>query len=742
IVYSVKSGGTWSKTVVESYHMWDSTIKDVAVTADRLNNVHVVWGRRVDSSDNYNDGHPGTPGTYLHYKKRNSSGMWDTVQNLVLDSTVNPDLISNNILAPDIAVSGEFIHIVWHTAADQNPASRTSLSKIKYMKKTNSSGVSTWSTPVILGSGFTPRVTGLDNDVHTVWYDSQNAATDGDGWWSEIKYRLSRDKGNSFDDEQLIINNDNAPYWAPEDFRPVGGLPCLSLTPSGDKAVIGWRQYGSGLFMYKIKNAAQALEPPKALYIDLVTDSSTALKLKWQKPDSYNPHSYRVYRATNFDTAFIVIDSNIIQTEYLDQGLSSLKQYKYKVCAKVNDAESEKSLPSNLLSPGTRFLINYFEGNEETGPYEYVGAADGDVLTQEIVDAPQRPGKKAQKLRYSYNSTSWGAALECSLASTLDISRYNLARAWIRGDGSTNLLRLAFIEDGADSEVWETKKGISLSATNWQLVTWNMDEMERTSAIQNNIFDRNRIKGYQLSYKTKGASSEYHYLDEIFLEEGYPELSVSTNQVDFGLIAGSGPDKRKQALNYITVNYRNFDGYRWFIRIYTDDSENGKTNLGIQGQSDTLKWLPLKCWCPNYGPKGHTNSRTGPDDENLFFWSGFDFNNNGSLTNIYRDNSQGPYWESMDEGPHQYPFDLNGDGFQEGQQFIPTSQDPLLEEPKWPLIVEKDMMDEAEQGTWRILADWLHDLGNEFNIHFAVDLGGIVPQTYKGRIVIEAILKE
>ncbi|MBN1898800.1 MAG: exo-alpha-sialidase [Spirochaetes bacterium] len=209
-----------------------------------------------------------------------------------------------------------------------------------------------------------------------------------------------------------------------------------------------------------------------------------------------------------------------------------------------------------------------------------------------------------------------------------------------------------------------------------------------------------------------------------------PLLNVSSSTVGFGLITAKIDDQRKQATNYITVTYANLED-PWYIKIYSDDGDDGQELSGLKGQSDPNVLVPIKCWCVNYGPVTNTNSLFGPDEENAYFWAGYDFNKDSDKNDVF---TNGTFMESLTPGVDRYPFDLDGDGFMEGDQFD-FSKGDLSEEPKWLTIPEKNSSFE------RKLTGTGSELGGEFNTHFGLDINGVQAQGYKGELIIEVVLE-
>jgi len=141
--------------------------------------------------------------------------------------------------------------------------------------------------------------------------------------------------------------------------------------------------------------------------------------------------------------------------------------------------------------------------------------------------------------------------------------------------------------------------------------------------------------------------------------------------------------------------------------------------------------VPLKVWCANYGP-GAFSPPPGPDEENNYFWGGYDFNNDGDKNDAV---TSGSFAEAS------YGFDINGDGVLD-DTIMPSSADPLSEEPSWLRVPEKDEMDPNNVYSWRRLCwndgmGYDTGLGGDFDIYLAIDTAGTRPQDYGTILTIE-----
>lgn len=118
-------------------------------------------------------------------------------------STMAPKCLSQGAFHPSIAVSGQYIHVVY-TKADAygNPF----YGQIYYIRSTNSG--SAWSSPIpICTSVYArfPSIASSGNIVHIVWSDNPG----GGGYQRDIYYKRSTDNGASWSEAVPLTNAGN-----------------------------------------------------------------------------------------------------------------------------------------------------------------------------------------------------------------------------------------------------------------------------------------------------------------------------------------------------------------------------------------------------------------------------------------------------------------------------------------------------------------------------------------------------
>lgn len=208
---------------------------------------------------------------------------------------------------------------------------------------------------------------------------------------------------------------------------------------------------------------------------------------------------------------------------------------------------------------------------------------------------------------------------------------------------------------------------------------------------------------------------------------GESSILVDTSLVDFGSISGSVSNRRFTA-GPVSVSYFAATS-PWTIRVYT--ANPGDVN-GLIGVTDPNVSIPLKVWCDNYGPRlnplGHA-----PNEENTYFWSGYDFNGDGDKLDVITDGSISEV---------ALTFDVNGDG-DAFDTNLGTSAAPVAEDPIYLRVPDDSEMVPGNPFTWRRLAYSGAELNSSgFPVFFAIDVTGIAPQQYRTTTLTFQIIGE
>jgi hypothetical protein len=125
---------------------------------------------------------------------------------------------------------------------------------------------------------------------------------------------------------------------------------------------------------------------------------------------------------------------------------------------------------------------------------------------------------------------------------------------------------------------------------------------------------------------------------------------------------------------------------------------------------------------------GHT-----PNEENPYFWNGYDFNGDGDRKDLITDSSISEI---------ALGFDVNGDG-DALDSGLGTSAAPVSEEPVYLRVPDDGEMAPGNPYTWRRLAYSGAELDSSgFPVFFAIDVTGIAPQQYRTTTLTFQIIGE
>jgi len=676
-----------------------------AITSD-ANGAHLVWGEF-----NWSDGWK----YIIRYRKK--SGSWSA------KTTVAQAGVTDNTWTkyfPRIHSGGSNkLHVVWQTAGANPQTDSSGVSKVRYASSSNA-GVSWQVTAGNLATGCVPAIAEDGGELRAIYYVPSATSDLGD-----MRYRKSADAGSNWLSEDTITTDARSPYWSAE-------LPIMVGFPSlaSGSMVAAWRGYSNDRIMYCYKGVFSV---PTDIFADLVYGSTDSIKVKWKKPSGLSPNSYTLYRSVN-GQAFTLLASNIYDVEYEDAGLSGASYYRYRVKAIEGPVETGFSNISNTLYPGENLLVDYFEEFEGITYGDKIGTSG---LTWAYYTSDKYEGDQSMRCVYTYAGSGWGAVLPGTFPTTLDISEYELVRFWVKG-GTVNSKGIAvqFVETGRPegNEAWSSASPVITSNTGWQGYEFYLNDFGRTTLEKNNHFDKDSIGGFQLFFGEETANGTY-LIDRVELFRGAPSIEVTPDaDIEFGSISGISSNHRFQT-DAVNITYGGFDT-PWTVRVWTDNSPgNGEEpeKAGLRGKQDTGVYVPLKIWCENYGP-GAFGPPPGPDEENDFFWEGYDFNENGNREDVL---TGGSYSEAA------LGFDINGDGDTD-DTIVPSAVAPLYEGPVWLRVPEKDEIDPYNRYSWRRLCwnDGLGDdagMGGEFDIFLGVDTSSVQPQGYETVLTVEYV---
>ncbi|MBU0687424.1 MAG: IPT/TIG domain-containing protein [Candidatus Margulisbacteria bacterium] len=226
----------------------------------------------------------------------------------------------------------------------------------------------------------------------------------------------------------------------------------------------------------------------------------------------------------------------------------------------INEA-SEEADPDIIV-------IDDFEGGHVTTYTTYGDGNNDPTFTRQGTEVHE--GSNAAEILYNFNATSmgdWGGGVEAPLNEVIDFAHAQSVSLMVKGDGSTNSVRLDLIEDSAtDGEIYSSP-AIPLSGTDWTEVSFSVDEftINEYSPSGNGTFDQ-IIEEYRLVYTTTGTSAANHYVD-------YIVASVDTvaPTSDAPVIDAVTPNEAAIA-TIITINGSNFGATQNDSQVIFDDA--------------------------------------------------------------------------------------------------------------------------------------------------------------------------
>jgi len=728
--YNSRSGSVWggrAEIMAGPDYSYAST---PAVTTD-VNGVHVVWGE-------YNwSGYPTLRCNIKYRRKYPDQWTW-TSPILVGQSTVTNDVWTKYF--PKIYTdSNNKLHVIWQTAGNNPQTDGSCVSRIYYSSSTNMGA--NWSAKVNLGPGYAPALSGVTGDMRVVYYvpSPSTSSTNDKG---DIRYKKSADNGATWSTEATIYTDAKTPYFDAEG-ATIMGFPYLETDSSGNMAA-AWRGYSNEhiMFTYKGEHAS-----PTNLFANLIYNSSNSLKLKWDKPPEYAPNSYSLYRSQN-GGAYSLAASGIYDVEYKDTGLSNTNYYKYKVATIEGTTEGRSSNISNALYPGDTFLVDNYEGYEGMA-YSKSGSS---ALTYAYDTSDKKEGNQSMRLTYTYaNDGKWGAAVIGAFPAAYNLLDYSSVKFWAKGGtvGKTAVeFQITEVGRAEGNETWKSP-AVAITNTDWAEYQFYFSDFVRTDVDMPGGGDfklnTNSVGSYGLVFDSNWTADGTYYVDGIKLLKKEAFISVPPGpgpdgSYTFGTVTGTIANHRFVA-GPIPVSFGGFNE-NWTIRIWTKNNPSASQAdapkyAGLKG-ADGAAYIPLKVWCINYGPALRRPppdpplpDTPYPDEENDYFWSGYDFGNGADIGRQYQDGDKNDWYLNGTFDETYWGFDISGNGTATG--IITASRAAKIgEEPFWLRIPEYNEMDPVNKLTWRRLCySPGGELSNPFDIYLAIDVQGKSNQTYQ-----------
>jgi len=203
------------------------------------------------------------------------------------------------------------------------------------------------------------------------------------------------------------------------------------------------------------------------------------------------------------------------------------------------------------------------------------------------------------------------------------------------------------------------------------------------------------------------------------------DIIASPASITWNMPAGTAADHRFIS-PVITIDFwggNQTGGYK--TRAYTQNTVAGDGRGYLVKGTDKLY---LKVWCANFGPRITTNP---PDPKNIYFWNGYDFNNDGDKTDWGKDGTLTGSYSEVTLG-----FDINGDGDATDTITVASqTANPdtftnttywLGESPAFSWLADQPTLTSYEVQ----LSSDLNPLATGFKVALAADVEGIVSGTY------------
>jgi len=688
---------------------------------------------------------------------------------------------------PKITSLGDYVYSAWQVTTLGTPGADTlpQYSSVHFSKCDVSSASNEWdnaSIPITT-NGYTPDLSVWNNSgtatVQLVYstdfseYDNGTAYTgnliylesvNGGSTWSDPDY-IAASSGESTGIRRPYANNDYSGFRAfhffsyPFIFSDENGASLMNWINGGED--------GNGIETKESEEFCKIrgtifLSPASAPFADL--SDNDGFVIKWSPPNiAYAPTSYKLRRIPDNDpsSAYYLNGGNPIYglSFYDNDGITAGVHYRYELAYLVESNVSGWSSGSNAVKSDIYLLLDDFEidGSAESytgNGFHTLNPADIEgVLTTD--DAYS--GSHSYKINYTHGAGA-GAIVYIDFPTLMDFSNYGSLDVRVKFNPQPDMVEREFqiqLIDSADNPYKVGSKILLANDGQWHLHHQFLDQANKDLNIT-------EIKSMSFVLWTVGGLEQgdtSFYVDDIKLNNN-PILVIEQDS----LIKSSPIHQRgyeqgfviNDPLDPVNVIFGN-GKVPWYLRIYTEsqitDNSSDQYNILKDGlirydaDNDTYYPdynMPLKVWCENFGPPGFKDKETHevvnpeyavngyPPIENRYFFRGYDFNSDKKIAGLLTP-SEGPFIESENDGANYYPFDLDGDGFSEGDSFFSEPDRPVInEEPAWLFVpvtkhpteeMDNDaiIMESDDELTWRVLTDFLKGAGDHvIEMYFAV----------------------
>ena len=700
--------------------------------------------------------------------------------------------LSYPLYFPKIVALGDYVYATWQVTTLGTPGADLldQYSSVYFSKCDVSSSSNEWDDPSspLAASGYTPSISVWNNSgtptVQLVYSNNFAPVIAGELYTGDLLYRETVNGGSTWSDVTYLVsgsgdkNGIRRPYWSHPSLghRAIQFLaPPFIYSDENGVSTVNWvngGENGSG----EETNVAEEfckirgtifLPPPAPPFADLSDNDGNIIK--WSPPNiSYAPTSYKLRRIPDNDpeSVYYVNGGNpIYGLSYHDnEGIVSGVHYRYELAYLVESTVSGWSSGSNAVKTDIYLLLDDFEldgsGESYTGSGFYT-FTDDIVGVRTTDDAYS--GTHSYKITYTHQEGS-GSFLDIIFPATMDFSGYGSLDMQIKYNPLPNKVERIIILVLVDASGKEYQVGSEIMLQNdgqWHLHHQFLDQTNKDLNISQ--ITKMRFVTWEVTQQPLQQGDTSFFVDDIKLNNNpivlISEDSLTCSNLFYqrGYEQGFVLNDPNDPINLIFGNGK----VPWYLRIYTESQieDNSSDQYDVlkdgliryDADNDTFfpeYNLPLKVWCSNFGPPGFLDSTTNevvhpeyavngyPPITNRYFFRGYDFNKDRKIAGLLT-SSEGPFIESENEGDNFYPFDLDGDGFFEGDDFFAEITDRVVlnEEPAWLFVpvkkhptLEMDndaiIMDPADDTTWRMLTDYLKGAGKHVvEMYFSVFFG-------------------
>lgn len=697
---------------------------------------------------------------------------------------------------PKITSNSSYVYIVWQETTVGTPGitDLAELSDIYFAARDISAPSSQWQTPIRLAeNAYAPAISIWNSEIEKILvlyssgyseYIAEEAYTgelisressDGGASWSTT--RFSGASGSAGGIRRPYINNAHSGMHALQ----IASYPSLCVVENGIM-ITAWVNGGEHFDgtksseaeeIFKVRNFI-SLPSPRSPFADVV--GNNGFFIRWAPPPtSYAPNSYRLRRMADNEPDSIreLNGGNLIYSlSYADnESIEAGKHYRYEVSYEVDGTYSPWSAASNAVAYGSDLPAEDFEydayGNLLSGNDVAVTTMNA-PMTAVITDADALSGDNALKITFFDNdsTSNKGSITSITFPSVMDLSEYGSIELSMKFNPEPDMIErvveVTIVEDGS-GEAYRVGNEIMLTNDGqWHTYNLFLDQIGgEADATVGAKLDIENIRG--INFVTWNNGSTSFFVDAIRLKRRSAQnaiLSLSTDEITLSEPIVNQADSTgfmiSKQLTPLVLTYGNAPE-PWVLRIYTPAEIKNKAGqahvinkhglVRYDSDTDTVYpelTMPIKVWCNEFGPDGFQNdageivneqyAQLGyPPIDNPYFFRGYDFNGSKSLELLPP--AVGSFVEGYGDG--EYPFDLDGDGFQDGDNYFGTNDNRSIisEEPVWvfvPVMKHESIepgetavvMDPDDEETWRVLIDSLKGAGKHtLDLYLSVFLG-------------------